>query len=66
MRRFTPLNSRGRLSLRELFLRERDGRMRPSLRKLLLVQRAAAIRRWHMRYQKVSYTLVGVNLIFYL
>src|SRR5258708_32690566 len=42
-----------------------DGRMRPSLRERLLVQRAAAIRRWNMRFQKVSYALVRVNLVFY-
>ena len=42
-----------------------DGRMRPSLREWLFVQRATAIRWWDVRLQKVSYALVGVNLIFY-
>jgi len=42
-----------------------DGRMRPSLRERLLIQRAAAIRCRNVRFQKVSHSLVGVNLIFY-
>jgi hypothetical protein len=37
----------------------------PSICGRLLIQRAAAIRWWHVRYQKVSYALVCVNLIFY-
>ena len=53
-RNFAPQDSRGRLSLRELFLRER-----------LFVQRAAAIRWRNVGFQKIRHTLVGVNLIFY-
>jgi hypothetical protein len=39
--------------------------MRPSLREPLLIQRAAAIRWGDVRFQKISYALVCVNLIFY-
>ena len=30
----------------------------------LLIQRAAAIRRWNVRLQKISHALVSVNLVF--
>ena len=32
----------------------------------LLIEGAATFRRWHVRLQKISYALIGVDLILYL